>query len=150
MLFMLLVSSHLTSVHYKQTRRQYVALSNIHISCEIKSGLVQKEANIGHFYLDIYVCLISSRHIASHQRLCQVGSHVGRPVYSLSKKHNNFSLLLGRLLKAFQIDFNWYRLASWINITEQWPFRTSWIIYHYDLYEDSLEDNTSLKLIYDK
>lgn len=56
----------------------------------------------------------------------------------------------GRLLKAFQIDFNWYRLASWINITEQWPFRTSWIIYHYDLYEDTLDDNTSLKSIYDK
>ncbi|XP_063923502.1 kinase D-interacting substrate of 220 kDa B isoform X3 [Zophobas morio] len=62
----------------------------------------------------------------------------------------NVVYITGRLLKAFQIDFNWYRLASWINITEQWPFRTSWIIYHYELYEDSLEDNTSLKLIFDK
>ncbi|CAH0555430.1 unnamed protein product [Brassicogethes aeneus] len=62
----------------------------------------------------------------------------------------NVVYVTGRLLKAFQIDFNWYRLASWINITEQWPFRTSWIIYHYDLYEDQLEDNTSLKSIYDK
>ncbi|XP_056641807.1 kinase D-interacting substrate of 220 kDa B isoform X1 [Diorhabda sublineata] len=62
----------------------------------------------------------------------------------------NVVYVAGRLLKAFQIDFNWYRLASWINITEQWPFRTSWIIHHYDMYEDSLDDNTSLKSIYDK
>ncbi|XP_030768252.1 kinase D-interacting substrate of 220 kDa B isoform X3 [Sitophilus oryzae] len=62
----------------------------------------------------------------------------------------NVVYITGRLLKAFQIDFNWYRLASWINITEQWPFRTSWIIYHFDLYEDQLDDNTPLKSIYDK
>ncbi|KAG5884855.1 hypothetical protein JTB14_036089 [Gonioctena quinquepunctata] len=62
----------------------------------------------------------------------------------------NVVYITGRLLKAFQIDFNWYRLASWINITEQWPFRTSWILYHYDMYEDSLDDSTSLKSIYDK
>jgi len=57
---------------------------------------------------------------------------------------------LGRLLKAFQIDFNWYHLASWINITEQWPFRTSWLILHYDMYEENLDDNMSLKSLYDK
>ncbi|KAI4462246.1 ankyrin repeat-containing [Holotrichia oblita] len=62
----------------------------------------------------------------------------------------NVVYITGRLLKAFQIDFNWYRLASWINITEQWPFRTSWIIYHYDLFEETLDDNTSLKSLYDK
>ncbi|KAF5273996.1 hypothetical protein FQA39_LY01111 [Lamprigera yunnana] len=62
----------------------------------------------------------------------------------------NVVYVTGRLLKAFQIDFNWYRLASWINITEQWPFRTSWIIYHYDTFEDSLDDGTSLKSIYEK
>ncbi|XP_017768310.1 PREDICTED: kinase D-interacting substrate of 220 kDa isoform X3 [Nicrophorus vespilloides] len=62
----------------------------------------------------------------------------------------NVVYITGRLLKAFHIDFNWYRLASWINITEQWPFRTSWIIYHFDTCEDKLEDNVSLKAIYDK
>jgi ankyrin repeat-rich membrane spanning protein len=56
----------------------------------------------------------------------------------------------GRLLKAFQIDFNWYHLASWVNITEQWPFRTSWIILYYDMYEDTFDDSTSLKTLYDK
>lgn len=55
----------------------------------------------------------------------------------------------GRLLKAFQIDFNWYHLASWINITEQWPFRTSWIIHYYDKCEE-IDDSTSLKVLYDK
>lgn len=62
----------------------------------------------------------------------------------------SFFFFLGRLLKAFQIDFNWYHLASWINITEQWPFRTSWLILHYDMYEESLDDNMSLKNLYDK
>ncbi|XP_023721158.1 kinase D-interacting substrate of 220 kDa B isoform X5 [Cryptotermes secundus] len=62
----------------------------------------------------------------------------------------NVVYITGRLLKAFQIDFNWYHLASWVNITEQWPFRTSWIILYYDMYEDTFDDNTSLKSMYDK
>ncbi|XP_076638415.1 ankyrin repeat-rich membrane spanning isoform X1 [Colletes latitarsis] len=62
----------------------------------------------------------------------------------------NVVYVTGRLLKAFQIDFNWYHLASWINITEQWPFRTSWLILHYDMYEESLDDSMSLKSLYDK
>lgn len=59
-------------------------------------------------------------------------------------------LFTGRLLKAFQIDFNWYHLANWVNITEQWPFRTSWIILYYEMMDENLDDNTSLKTIYDK
>ncbi|XP_044755573.1 kinase D-interacting substrate of 220 kDa B isoform X5 [Coccinella septempunctata] len=62
----------------------------------------------------------------------------------------NVVYVTGRLLKSFKIDFNWYRLASWINITEQWPFRTSWILYHVEMYEDSLEESTPLKVIYEK
>ncbi|KAK7871770.1 hypothetical protein R5R35_014036 [Gryllus longicercus] len=62
----------------------------------------------------------------------------------------NVVYITGRLLKAFQIDFNWYHLASWINITEQWPYRTSWIILYYDMYEDTCEDNMPLKALYDK
>ncbi|CAK9816866.1 Kinase D-interacting substrate of 220 kDa [Anthophora quadrimaculata] len=62
----------------------------------------------------------------------------------------NVVYVTGRLLKAFQIDFNWYHLASWINITEQWPFRTSSLILHYDMYEDTLDDSMSLKSLYDK
>ncbi|KAG7307286.1 hypothetical protein JYU34_007450 [Plutella xylostella] len=62
----------------------------------------------------------------------------------------NVLYVTGRLMKAFQIDFNWYQLASWVNLTEQWPFRTSWILHHHDAAEDHIDDNTSLKHIYDK
>ncbi|KAL0893988.1 hypothetical protein ABMA27_014062 [Loxostege sticticalis] len=62
----------------------------------------------------------------------------------------NVLYVTGRLLKAFQIEFNWYQLASWVNLTEQWPFRTSWIIYHHETYEEHIEDSTSLKHIYEK
>ncbi|XP_028161916.1 kinase D-interacting substrate of 220 kDa B isoform X2 [Ostrinia furnacalis] len=62
----------------------------------------------------------------------------------------NVLYVTGRLLKAFQIEFNWYQLASWVNMTEQWPFRTSWIIYHHETYEEHIDDSTSLKHIYEK
>ncbi|XP_052757357.1 kinase D-interacting substrate of 220 kDa B isoform X4 [Galleria mellonella] len=62
----------------------------------------------------------------------------------------NVLYITGRLLKAFQIEFNWYQLASWVNLTEQWPFRTSWIIYHHETYEEHIDDSTSLKHIYEK
>ena len=56
----------------------------------------------------------------------------------------------GRLLKAFQIEFNWYHLASWVNITEQWPYRTSWIILYCEVHEDKLDDFTTLKVAYER
>ena len=55
-----------------------------------------------------------------------------------------------RLLKAFQIDFSWYRLSSWINLTEQWPLRASMIVLEHDQSGDNLEDNVSLQSLYDK
>lgn len=55
-----------------------------------------------------------------------------------------------RLLKAFQIDFSWYRLSSWINLTEQWPLRASMIVLEHDLGGESLDDNVSLQSLYDK
>ncbi|XP_068222822.1 kinase D-interacting substrate of 220 kDa B-like isoform X3 [Palaemon carinicauda] len=62
----------------------------------------------------------------------------------------NVVYITGRLLKAFNIDFNWYHLASWINITEQWPYRASWLILYYEANEDTLEDKMSLKDLYEK
>lgn len=62
----------------------------------------------------------------------------------------NVVYITGRLLKAFQIDFNWYHLASWINITEQWPFKTSWIILYHELHEEDFEDHVPIKSLYDK
>jgi len=58
--------------------------------------------------------------------------------------------VLGRLLKAFQLEFNWYHLASWINITEQWPYRISWMIIFHDTNEDTIDDSMSLKTLYEK
>lgn len=55
-----------------------------------------------------------------------------------------------RLLKAFQIDFSWYRLSSWINLTEQWPLRASMIVLEHDQTGDNLDDQVSLQSIYDK
>ncbi|XP_050730432.1 kinase D-interacting substrate of 220 kDa B-like isoform X8 [Eriocheir sinensis] len=62
----------------------------------------------------------------------------------------NVVYITGRLLKAFHIDFNWYHLASWINITEQWPYRASWLILYYEAHEETLEEKTSLKDLYEK
>ncbi|XP_070505415.1 kinase D-interacting substrate of 220 kDa isoform X3 [Chironomus tepperi] len=55
-----------------------------------------------------------------------------------------------RLLKAFQIDFSWYRLGSWINLTEQWPLRASMIILEDDLNGDNLDEMASLQSVYEK
>ncbi|XP_032590955.1 kinase D-interacting substrate of 220 kDa isoform X1 [Drosophila grimshawi] len=56
-----------------------------------------------------------------------------------------------RLLKAFQIDFSWYRLSSWINLTEQWPLRASMIVLHHDQFMDTnADENISLQSVYEK
>lgn len=62
----------------------------------------------------------------------------------------NVIYVTGRLLKAFQIEFNWYHLASWVNITEQWPYRTSWIILYCEINEDKMDDFTTLKVAYER
>ena len=62
----------------------------------------------------------------------------------------NVIYVMGRLLKAFHIDFNWYHLATWVNISEQWPYRLSWIIFYCEQNNDSLDDSTSLKEVYKK
>ncbi|KAM7344632.1 ankyrin repeat-rich membrane spanning isoform 5-T5 [Cochliomyia hominivorax] len=55
-----------------------------------------------------------------------------------------------RLLKAFQIDFSWYRLSSWINLTEQWPLRASMIVLYHDQFMDQFDDSLSLQAVYEK
>ena len=55
----------------------------------------------------------------------------------------------GRLLRANQIMFNWDRLASWINLTEQWPYRTSWVILFLEETE-GIPDQATLKTIYER
>jgi len=60
-----------------------------------------------------------------------------------------FISILGRLLRAFNIDFNWYKLSSWINVTEQWPYRLSWIILEVEDNPD-IEDTVSMKTVYER
>ncbi|XP_076071135.1 kinase D-interacting substrate of 220 kDa-like [Mytilus galloprovincialis] len=61
----------------------------------------------------------------------------------------NIVAVTGRLLRAYNIDFSWYRLASWINIIEQWPYRTSWIILYYEE-KEMMDNNSTLFSIYQK
>ncbi|KPJ06146.1 Kinase D-interacting substrate of 220 kDa [Papilio machaon] len=66
------------------------------------------------------------------------------------RRLQNVLYITGRLLKAFQIEFTWSQLASWVNLTEQWPYRTSWIIYHHETFEEHIDDTTPLKHIFEK
>uniref|UniRef100_W5NJH2 Kinase D-interacting substrate 220a n=2 Tax=Lepisosteus oculatus TaxID=7918 RepID=W5NJH2_LEPOC len=61
----------------------------------------------------------------------------------------NIVSVTGRLLRANQITFNWDRLASWINLTEQWPYRTSWLILFLEETE-GIPDQATLKTIYER
>ncbi|XP_030299838.1 kinase D-interacting substrate of 220 kDa B isoform X3 [Sparus aurata] len=61
----------------------------------------------------------------------------------------NIVSITGRLLRANQIVFNWDRLASWINLTEEWPYRTSWIILFLEETE-GVSDQVALKTIYER
>ncbi|MEQ2168630.1 hypothetical protein GOODEAATRI_016775 [Goodea atripinnis] len=61
----------------------------------------------------------------------------------------NIVSVTGRLLRANQISFNWDRLASWINLTEQWPYRTSWLILYLEE-TDGVPDQATLKSIYER
>uniref|UniRef100_A0A6I8SPQ5 Kinase D-interacting substrate 220kDa n=1 Tax=Xenopus tropicalis TaxID=8364 RepID=A0A6I8SPQ5_XENTR len=61
----------------------------------------------------------------------------------------NIVSVTGRLLRANQISFHWDRLASWINLTEQWPYRTSWLILYLEETE-GVPDQSTLKTIYER
>lgn len=61
----------------------------------------------------------------------------------------NIVAITGRLLRAYNIDFNWHRLAAWINIIEQWPYRVSWVIIHFEENE-ILDNSTTLLSLYEK
>ncbi|KAL4705766.1 hypothetical protein ACJJTC_006547 [Scirpophaga incertulas] len=96
---------------------------------------------------------VSARRLSSTSELMssqeRIKNQTGKEVASNSVQAAR-ARRLRRLLKAFQIEFNWYQLASWVNLTEQWPFRTSWIIYHHETYEEHIDDTMSLKNIYEK
>ncbi|XP_071446780.1 kinase D-interacting substrate of 220 kDa B [Hetaerina americana] len=61
----------------------------------------------------------------------------------------NIVHVTGRLLKAFQVDFSWYHLANWVNVTEQWPFRISFLGLYCETHPN-YEADAPLKEIYDQ
>jgi hypothetical protein len=48
------------------------------------------------------------------------------------------------------MDFSWYRLATWINMTEQWPFRMSYLIFYHETTEEIIDDNMTLQALFEK
>lgn len=74
----------------------------------------------------------------------------GRQRTCLEGRFNSSSFhLTGRLLRANHIVFNWDRLASWIHLTEEWPYRTSWIILFLEE-TDGVSDQITLKTLYER
>jgi len=39
------------------------------------------------------------------------------------RRFMNVIYVMGRLMKAFNIDFSWNNLGVWVNLSEQWPYR---------------------------
>ena len=63
----------------------------------------------------------------------------------------NIVYVQGRLLKAFNIDFNWHRLTIWVNVTEQFPLRSSALIVFCELMESKFnDDGITLKTMYER
>lgn len=63
----------------------------------------------------------------------------------------NIVYIQGRLLKAFNIDFNWHRLTIWVNMSEQWPLRLSALIVFFEMNETKFnDDNITFKTLYEK
>ncbi|CAF1132327.1 unnamed protein product [Didymodactylos carnosus] len=62
----------------------------------------------------------------------------------------NIIAMTGRLLRAYQVLFSWKRLGSWIYLTEQWPYRISWIVVCYEDHEQNFSNDESLKVLYEK
>ena len=61
----------------------------------------------------------------------------------------NVLYVMGRLLKAFRIDFNWHHLSVWVNVTEQWPYRASWLVQATES-EEQLDSDLPLLTLYEK
>ena len=56
----------------------------------------------------------------------------------------------GRLLRAYGIEYNRLKLAGWIQTTEQWPYRLSWMILEVEDNPTECDDGLSLKALYDR
>jgi len=53
--------------------------------------------------------------------------------------------LTGRLLRTFEVEFNWGLLYYWIALIEQWPYRMCWLI---EKAQDIADDQTTIGELY--
>ena len=56
----------------------------------------------------------------------------------------------GRLLRAHGVEFDKRKLAGWVMLTEQWPYRLSWMILEVEDSPEQCEDNMTLKNLYER
>ena len=57
----------------------------------------------------------------------------------------NSMALTGRLLRTFEVEFNWGLLYYWIALIEQWPFRMCWLI---EKAQDVTDEQTTIGELY--
>ncbi|KAE9549096.1 hypothetical protein FO519_007696 [Halicephalobus sp. NKZ332] len=57
----------------------------------------------------------------------------------------NSMALTGRLLRTFEVDFNWGLLYFWIALIEQWPYRMCWLI---EKSQDVTDEQTTINELY--
>lgn len=64
---------------------------------------------------------------------------------------DSFCLFLqGRLLRADGLDFSWSKLAAWIYVTEQWPYRISFLLHILEKFDCKITMKDSLRNAYEK
>jgi ankyrin repeat-rich membrane spanning protein len=66
------------------------------------------------------------------------------------QKMMNIIRITGRLLKAFDVDFTWEDLSCWVNVTERWPYKLSWICIYCLVCENQILEEYTLLSIYNK
>lgn len=62
----------------------------------------------------------------------------------------NITAVIGRFLRAYGLDVDWAKLATWVNITEQWPYRAACIVWYFEEHFRELDDSQPLRTIYSK
>jgi len=64
------------------------------------------------------------------------------------RRLENIIGMTGRLLRAYHIEFDWRMLASWIYLIEEWPYRCSLIVLHYEEHSNEFNLETTMTEIY--
>ena len=57
----------------------------------------------------------------------------------------NICAFIARLLHASGVSFNWYNLTAWVNVSEQWPYHLSWILFYIESTAATATSNYDLR-----